>query len=215
MLTYTSLLEPIRPTSPPPLLSDQTANNCVCHHCERIVSTFQEISSHLQRKGCIAPVEYVRLDYYPDFPNLKTSAQQGCSCCALLRYTVRKNWSLRSFTEHGVGDLNGSTPLYADFLATEWDGQVSIDTLRFVTSATIAGQVKFLTVRVGPHAYSKIKRFRVIEEYGDAVDTIDQISAEFVLKVYKPASSSALLCEPSRKAALTDSIEQVSFVETR
>jgi hypothetical protein len=190
MLTYAALLEPIRPTSPPPLLSDQLDTNPVCDYCENIASNFREISGCLKKGERIRPVEYVRLDYYPDFPNLKTSAEQGCGCCALLRYTIRKNWSLRPFTEYTVGDLNDSTPLYANFLAAAWDGQISIDGLRFMTSSTVAEQVTFLTVRIGPSAYSKTKGYRVIDEYRDTIDTLDQISAEFVLKVYKPACSS-------------------------
>jgi hypothetical protein len=187
MLTYAALLEPIRPTSPPPLLSNQQGPNQLCSVCESIASNFREISGYLKRKEHIRPAEYVRLDFYPDFPNLKTSAEQGCACCALLRYAIRKNWGLRPFTEHGVGDLNDSTPLYANFLATEWDGQISIDDLRFNTSAVLAEQATFLFVRIGPSAYSKIKGSRVIEEYRDTIDTLNQIYTQLVLKVYKPA----------------------------
>jgi hypothetical protein len=86
--------------------------------------------------------------------------------------------------------LDGSTPLYAKFLATDWDGQVTIDDLRFMTSSTVAEQVIFLTLRVAPSAYNTVKGFRVIEYYEDTIDTLDQISAEFMLKVYKPAGSS-------------------------
>lgn len=197
MLTYRSLLEPIRPTSPPPLLSDQPDTaSLLCEHCEKIASHFREISAYVRRKERIRPAEYVRLDYYPNFPNLKASAERGCTCCALLRYTIRQNWSLRAFTEYGVGDLDGSTPLYAKFLATDWDGQVTIDDLRFVTSSTVAEQVTFLTLQVAPSAYNKVKGFRVIAYHEDTIDTIDQISAEFVLKVYKPASSSTSLLRP-------------------
>jgi hypothetical protein len=192
MLTYASLLEPIRPTSPPPVLADQQDGSPVCDHCEKIASNFRETPGYLERGEHIRRVEYVRHDYYPDFPNLRTSAERGCACCALLRYTIRTNWSLRPFTEHGIGDLDDSTPLYANFLATEWDGQVCIDDLRFTTSSTVAEQVTFLTVSIGPSAYGKNKGFRVIEQYGNDIDTLDQISAEFVLKVYKPARSSHL-----------------------
>lgn len=131
------------------------------------------------------PVDYVRLDFYPDFPNLKTSAEQGCACCALLRYSIRKNWSLRPFTEYRVGDLDDSMPLYANFLATEWDGQISIDVVGFLLSSTVAGQVTLLSVRIGPSAYSKIKGVRMIDDNHDTIDTVDQISAELMLKVYK------------------------------
>jgi hypothetical protein len=147
----------------------------------------------VRRNERIKPVEYVRLDYYPDFPTLKASAERGCACCALLRYTIRWNWSLRAFTEYRVGDLDGSTPLYAKFLATDWDGQVTIDDLRFVTSSAVAEQVIFLTLRVAPSAYNTVKGFRVIEYHEDTIDTLDQISAEFMLKVYKPAGSSTSL----------------------
>jgi hypothetical protein len=144
-------------------------------------------------------VEYVRLDHYPHFPKLTTSAEQGCACCALLRYTITKNWSLRSFAEDGVGDLDDGTRLYSEFLNTEWDGEVRIDDLRFMTSSTIAEQVEFLTVRVGPSAYTKIKGYRVIEE-GDSIETLSQIAAEFVLKVFKPARTSVLFFDLSAKA---------------
>jgi hypothetical protein len=197
MLTYRSLLAPIRPTSPPPLLSDHTDTaRRLCEYCNKIAFHFREISGYVRRKERVKPVEYARLDYYPNFPNLKAAAERGCACCGLLRYTIRQNWSLRAFTEYGVGDLNGSTPLYAEFLATAWDGQITIDDLRFVISSTIAEQVKYLTLRVTPSAYNKIKGFRVIEHHQDTIDTLDQISAEFVLKVYKPTSSSASLLRP-------------------
>ena len=88
---------------------------------------------------------------------------------------------------------------FSEFLNTEWDGEVRIDDLRFVTSSTVAGQVEFLTVRVGPSAYTKIKGYRVIEE-DDSIDTLSQIAAEFVLKVFKPARPSALFLDLSAKA---------------
>jgi hypothetical protein len=190
MLTYACLLEPIQPTSPPPLLSDQQDDKSLCNYCESIATSFQVLSRRLKSGERTISVEYVRHDYYPDFPNLRTSAERGCACCVLLRYTIRKNWSLRPFTEHGVGDLDNSTPLYANFLATEWDGQICIDDLRFTMSSTVAEQVTFLAVSIGPSAYRTIKGFRVIERYGDNIDTLNQISTEFVLKVYKPARSS-------------------------
>jgi hypothetical protein len=146
-------------------------------------------------------VDYVRLDHYPHFPKLTISAEQGCSCCALLRYTITKNWSLRPFTEDGVGDLDDGTRLYSEFLNTEWDGEVRIDDLRFVTSSTVAEQVEFLTVRVGPSAYTKIKGYRVIED-DDSIDTFSQIAAEFVLKVFKPSCSSVLFLWPFAKAII-------------
>ena len=189
MLTYASLLEPIRPTSPPPVLSDQEDTNALCDYCENIAANFRQLSGYLKRGERIKPVNYVRLDHYPDFPDLKASAERGCACCALLRYTIRNNWSYRPFTEHGVGDLNDSTPLYANFLAAEWDGLVSVDDLYFATSSTVAEQVEFLNVRIGPSAYSTIKGPRVIR-YRDPIDTINQISAEFVLKAYKAGCSS-------------------------
>jgi hypothetical protein len=144
-------------------------------------------------------VEYVRFDHYPHFPQLTTSTEQGCACCALLRYTITKNWSLRSFTEEGVGDLGDSTRLYREFLNTEWDGEVRIDNLRFLTSSAVARQVEFLTVRVGPSAYTKIKGYRVIEE-DDSIDTLSQIAAESVLKVFKPACPSVHFFDPSVKS---------------
>jgi len=90
-----------------------------------------------------------------------------------------------------IGDLNDGTRLYSEFLNTEWDGEVRIDDLRFITSSTMAEQVEFLTVRVGPSAYTKTKGYRVIEE-DDSIDTLGQIAAESVLKVFKPACSSLL-----------------------
>lgn len=90
-----------------------------------------------------------------------------------------------------MGDLNDGTRLYSEFLNTEWDGEVRIDDLRFITSSTMAEQVEFLTVRVGPSAYTKTKGYRVIEE-DDSIDTLGQIAAESVLKVFKPACSSLL-----------------------
>ena len=189
MLTYAHLLEPIRPTSPPPVLADQHHCGPLCAYCENIATNFREISPYLGRGERVKRVDYVRLDSYPDFPNLKTTAEQGCACCALLRFTIRQNWSGRPFTEYGVGDLDDGTPLYSGFLATEWDGEVRIDDLCFAKRSTNGGQIEFLTVRIAPSAYSKIKGFRVIEEH-DSIDTFNQISAEFVLKVFKPACSS-------------------------
>ena len=189
MLTYACLLEPIRPTSPPPLLSDQQDSKLLCGYCENIATSFQEISGPLKRGERLRPVEYARLDSFPDFPTLKTSAEQGCACCALLRFAIRKNWSLRRFTEYGTGDFDDGTPLYAQFLATEWDGQVRIDDLRFATSSKAAERVEFLTMRIGPSAYSKIKGPRVIGDR-DPIDTLNQISTELMLKVFKPARSS-------------------------
>ena len=189
MLTYACLLEPLRPTSPPPVLADQHHSGSLCAYCENIATNFREISPYLERGERKRRVKYTRLDSYPDFPNLRTAAEHACSCCALLRYTIRKNWSRRPFTEYGVGDLDDGTPLYSGFLATEWDGEVRIDDLCFARSSTNAGPIEFLTVRIAPSAYSKIKGFRVIEEH-DTIDTLNQISAEFVLKVFKPACSS-------------------------
>jgi hypothetical protein len=199
MLTYRCLVEPIRPTSPPPVLSDQHDSDALCDYCQNIAKNFQEISGWLKRGERIRPVEYVRLDHYPHFPKLTTSAEQGCACCALLCYTITKNWCLRSFAEDGVGDLDDGTRLYSEFLNTEWDGEVRIDDLRFMTSSTIAEQVEFLTVRVGPSAYTKIKGYRVIEE-DDSIETLSQIAAEFVLKVFKPARTSVLFFDLSAKA---------------
>jgi hypothetical protein len=68
-----------------------------------------------------------------------------------------------------------------------------------MTSSTIAEQVEFLTVRVGPSAYTKIKGYRVIEE-DDSIETLSQIAAEFVLKVFKPARTSVLFFDLSAKA---------------
>ena len=98
-----------------------------------------------------------------------------------------------------MGDLGDSTRLYREFLNTEWDGEVRIDNLRFVTSSTVAGQVEFLTVRVGPSAYTKIKGYRVIEE-DDSIDTLSQIAAESVLKVFKPACLSVHFFDLSAKS---------------
>jgi hypothetical protein len=206
MLTYRCLLEPIKPTPPPPVLSDQQDSNTLCDHCQNIAKTFREISEWLKRGERIRRVEYARLDHYPHFPKLATSAEDGCACCALLRYTITRNWSLRQFTEDGVGDLDDGTRLYSDFLDTGWDGEVRIDDLRFVTSSTIAGQVEFLAMRVGPSAYTKIKGYRVIEE-DDGIDTLSQIAVEFVLKVFKPACPSVLFFAPfGEKQQSTDLI---------
>jgi hypothetical protein len=199
MLTYRCLLEPIRSTLPPPVLSDQQDSNAVCDYCQNIVTNFQEISGWLKRGERIRPVEYVRFDHYPHFPQLTTSAEQGCACCALLRYTITKNWGLRPFTEDGVGDLRDSTRLYREFLNTEWDGEVRIDNLRFITGSTVTGQVDFLTVRVGPSAYTEIKGYRVIDE-DDSIDTLSQIAAESVLKVFKPTCPSVHFFNLSAKS---------------
>ena len=87
--------------------------------------------------------------------------------------------------------MDDGTRLYSEFLNTEWDGEVRIDDLRFVTSSTVTEQVEFLAMRVGPSAYTKIKGYRVIEE-DDSIDTLSQIATEFVLKVFKPPCPSLL-----------------------
>ena len=189
MPTYASLLKPIRSNSPPPVLSDQHDGNFLCDYCEKFASSFRKIAEHLKPGERIKKVEYVRFDYYPDFPNLKTSAERGCTCCALLRYTIRKNWSHRPFTENGVGDIVDSMPLYTNFLAAEWDGQISIDNVGWSTSPAIAQQVEFLNVEIGPSAYRQIEGVRLIN-HDDPIDTIDQISVVFMMKVYTPACSS-------------------------
>ncbi len=188
MLTYASLLKPIRCTSPPPVLSDQNDTNSLCDYCANIASSFLEISEHLKQGGRTKHIEYVRFDFYPDFPNLRTAAVRGCTCCALLRYTIRKNWSHRPFTEHRVGDIIDSMPVYTNFLATEWDGQISIDNLSWLTSSAVAQQVEFLSLSLGPSAYRQIKEVRTIE-HDDSIDTLDQISVDIMMKVYKPACS--------------------------
>ena len=160
-------------------------------------------------------VEYVRFDYYPDFPNLKTSAERGCTCCALLRYTIRKNWSHRPFTENGVGDIVDSMPLYTNFLAAEWDGQISIDNVGWSTSPAIAQQVEFLNVEIGPSAYRQIEGVRLIN-HDDPIDTIDQISVVFMMKVYTPACSSTFFFLSSLQElnGLTDLLGQATQERT-
>lgn len=209
MLTYASLLKPIRSTSPPPVLSDQRESNFLCDYCENIASSFREISRYMKRGERIKDIEYVRFDFYPDFPNLRTSAQRGCTCCALLRYTIRKNWSQRPFTEHRVGDIIDSMPVYTNFLAAEWDGQICIDTLYWATSSAVAQQVEFLTVNLGPSAYRQIKNVRVVE-HDDPIDTLDRISVEFMMKVYKPACSSTFSLKLWERNGLTDLVGQTN-----
>jgi hypothetical protein len=127
--TYTSLIKPIPPDTN---LANVSAQEPIktCQSCAAIVPDHRKAN-----KGIIA-INYERVDLYPDFPDLKASARNGCGLCKFLRKTIRAKWATRPMEEWGVGPLSEKEGVFNELLASSWDRKVRIRNLAFLLENT-------------------------------------------------------------------------------
>lgn len=127
--TYNSLIKPIPPSTN---LANVSAQEPIktCQSCAAIVPDCRKAN-----RGTIA-INYERVDLYPDFPDLKASARNGCGLCKLLRKTIRAKWATRPMEEWGVGPLTEKEGVFDELLASSWDRKVRIRKLSFVLENT-------------------------------------------------------------------------------
>lgn len=122
--TYKSLIRPI----PPGInLANVTAQEpmTTCQYCAAIVPDRRKAENGLIK------INYERVDLYPDFPKLKSSARNGCGLCRFLRKTIRAKWATRPMEEWGVGPLREKEGLWDELFASPWDQKVRIRKLAF------------------------------------------------------------------------------------
>lgn len=96
----------------------------LCAHC-RVLNPHKGES----RSGRIS-IQYNRVDQYPHFPELKSSAGRGCAFCGLLRHALLDKYGDEKMTE---AENDFSSSIRAEWSMSEWSGQVNIDGAVFST----------------------------------------------------------------------------------
>lgn len=122
--TYRDLIRPI----PAKLnLCNVTANAAVgtCNHCKTAVPERSKARNKTIR------TTYERVDEYPDFPEIKSSAKAGCELCRIIRKALRQAWAVRPMEEWGVGPLSEKDRLWDELFEVPWDRKVRMYNLAF------------------------------------------------------------------------------------
>jgi hypothetical protein len=91
--TYRALIKPVPPTINLANVSSQPGYN-TCQFCAVIVPDRSKVQNGLIRTS------YDRIDYFPNFPELKSSAKAGCGLCKVIRKTIRSSkdgWGSKYF----------------------------------------------------------------------------------------------------------------------
>lgn len=126
--TYRALIKPIPAKVNLANVAYQNAGK-TCKACSTIVPDRGKLS----KNGISIKCEYERVDLYPDFPDLKVSARDGCEMCRLMRKTIRTAWAERPMEEWGVGPLRENDGLWDDLFVEPWDQKVKIYQPVFMT----------------------------------------------------------------------------------
>ncbi|KLU92596.1 hypothetical protein MAPG_11541 [Magnaporthiopsis poae ATCC 64411] len=120
MSTYRHLITPIP-------LKNSIANILKAPSCQPCEHCKAAVPDRAKAKNGSIHTTYERVDEYPDFPALNTSAKSGCGLCRIFRKTLRRDWAVRPMDERGIGPLSDSDGL----LDEPWDGKVRIFNLIF------------------------------------------------------------------------------------
>jgi hypothetical protein len=117
--TYRSLVKPIPLSTSLGSVESQEPSK-PCSYCAVIVPD--------RRKAINGKIKtsYERVDLYPDFPELKSSARAGCELCKLIRKTIRAQWTLRPMMESGVGSLREQDEWWGELFDAPWDRKVRL-----------------------------------------------------------------------------------------
>jgi hypothetical protein len=182
--TYRVLIQPIPPSSNIFSVSlESEPAGTPCAHCTKL-----QPARHLIKIGLIK-TSYSRIITYPQFPELKESARDGCNFCRLLRRTIRARWSDRPMEESGVGVLNEKEGWWDDLFVAPWDCKILVNDASFVAASTMGGHedngqksyvITRLRLEIGPanlppgdngeDSYSKIGKtitFKVFDSIGE------------------------------------------------
>jgi hypothetical protein len=122
--TYKSLIKPIAPISNLANIVAQESSR-TCQFCAAIVPDREKCVNGLIKINC------QRIDLYPDFPELKASANAGCGLCKCIRKTIKAKWAVRPMEEWGVGPLREKEGLWEELFAAPWDCKVKIHNISF------------------------------------------------------------------------------------
>lgn len=122
MSTYRHLITPVP-------LKNSIANISKAPSCQPCEHCKAALPDRAKAKNRSIHTTYERVDEYPDFPALNTSAKSGCGLCRIIRKALRRNWAVRPMEEWGVGPLSDDD--VGDLLDEPWDGKVRIFNLTF------------------------------------------------------------------------------------
>jgi hypothetical protein len=123
-VTYNALIKPI----PYPINLANVADQKPCTTCESCAIIIP--NRRRAQRGRIQ-TGYERVDLYPDFPELKTSAKAGCGLCRFIRKNIRNAWAVRPMEEWGVGPIREKDGLWDELLDAAWDRRVKIHKVAF------------------------------------------------------------------------------------
>lgn len=151
-LTYRNLIKPIPAKYS---LSSVTLAPALktCDFCRVAVP------DRAKAKRNVIETPFERIDTYPEFQALKSSARDGCgyvshylwhrddlaltpifcSLCWIIRKHMRSSWAVRPMEEWGVGPLDENDDLSSDLLHTRWDGKVRFFNLKFTFNPLLDG----------------------------------------------------------------------------
>lgn len=128
-VTYRSLIKPIPPSVNLSNVDLQEPFR-TCSHCSTIVP------DRSNEKVGIIKTPYERVDLFPYFPELKSSAKAGCCLCKLIRKTVRSAWAARPMEEWGYGPLSEKDSYWDDLFRAPWNRKVKIHSAQFTLLPT-------------------------------------------------------------------------------
>ncbi len=117
--TYRALIRPIPPRLRLANAETQEASKA-CQYCSALVPDRSKAKDGLIR------TTYERIDVYPDFPELKASAREGCGLCRLVRKAIRSGWAVRPMEEWGVAPLSEKDSYWDGLFTSTWDKKVRI-----------------------------------------------------------------------------------------
>jgi hypothetical protein len=171
MASYRDLVRPIPAKHNLSNVVDITALD-TCTDCRAVVPDRRKAKNNTIKTG------YMRVDEYPGFPGLKSSAKSGCALCEIIRKTLRQSWAVRPMEEWGNRPLSENDSFWDYLMDYPWDRKVRISRLSFrfsplvnskpekgLPSSQLGGMITGMSLEFGPATQGIDENGNVLHEH--------------------------------------------------